>query len=79
MDLTNEFLKFVYFSLTDGQQDITHVKYHIAVNKDKSVKELQEEIIKEFKFYRSDARIRKIKKYEIPLIIKKLKCEQNIS
>lgn len=74
MNLTNEFLQFVYFSLTDQQQDAITVKYYIAKNKHKTIKELQEDIIKlplKYVFIRSDDRIRKIKKYEVPEIIKR--------
>ena len=79
--MTDDFLKFAWQSLTIGQQDLITVKYHIA-SSDKPLKELAEEIeglkLNE-KYIRSIARIRKIRKYEIQLILDKLDDNINIS
>lgn len=69
-----EYLYWCYQSLTDAQQDIASVKYHIVKNMDKTNKELQIEIENlevNYKVVLSVDRIRKIKKYEIPVILDK--------
>ena len=72
--LSYEYLYWCYQSMTDTQQDIAAVKYHIVKNIDKSTKELKIEIERlelNYKVVLSIDRIRKIKKYEIPIILEK--------
>ena len=69
-----EYLYWCYMSLTDAQQDIAAVKYHIVKNMDKSHTQLKFEIENlevNYKVVLSIDRIRKIKKYEIPVILEK--------
>ncbi len=77
-----DFLNFAWHSLTSGQQDIITVKYYISKNNHKTIDELKEEIKKlklNDKFIRSGTRIRIMKKYEIPIIMKKINYESNLT
>ena len=81
-EMNEDFLPFVWASLTSGQQDIAKVKYHLANNKNKPFKQLKKEIESltlNSKFLRSDARIRNLLKYDIPVIIDKIHYESNIT
>jgi len=77
-----DFLQFAWHSLTTLQQDKICVKYYISNNNTKSVSELCngiEGLELNDKFIRSVDRIRKIKKYEIQLILDKLNDNTNVS
>ena len=69
--MDNDFLNFAWCSLTTEQQNIIEVKYHISKS-NKPLNDLIEDLECNFNFYRSECRIRKMRKYEIPLIIERL-------
>ena len=77
-----DFNSFVWASLTSGQQDIAKVKYHLANNRNKPFKQLKSEVESltlNNKFIRSNARIRNLLKYDIPVIIDKINYNSNIT